>query len=413
VRIAFFHDHRFGRDAAGVHYSNGALPYRAFRRYLNHFDEVVVVGRVEPCSARTPTVASGPGVRMRCIAPTSRTALYLGGAVRRHVREVLAEVDCAVVRLPSFFGRVACEEAVRAGKPWMVEVVGCARDALWHHGSLGGKALALLAEATTRRCVVAASFALYVSQEYLQRRYPCRGETVGCSNVAIDAPVRGTLERRLAGIRAAAAGAPLALGLVGSLDVAYKGHDTALRALALLRDGAPLTLRCLGGGDPARWRRRAHALGVASRVEFSGTLPHGAPVLDWMDRLDLLLVPSLSEGIPRALVEGMSRGLPAVGSRCGGIPELLGDECTHRPGDARGLARLVRRLAGDPELRASQARRNWDVAAGYAADVLEERRSRFIARFRAFAARRGRPSPARGAADAAARADPGGGTAAG
>jgi glycosyltransferase involved in cell wall biosynthesis len=393
MRIAFFHDHRFGRDAAGVHYSNGALPYRAFRRYLNHFDDVVVVGRVEPWGARTPTLASGPGVTMACIEPTSRLAFYLGDAVRRHVRGVLAEVDCALIRLPSFIGRIACREAIRARKPWMVEVVGSAFDALWHHGSVAGKVIALASDVMTRRCVASAPFALYVSQQFLQSRYPCRGETVGCSNVAIDAPQSTVLELRLARIRGRPATAPLALGVVGSLDVAYKGHDVALRALARLRHTTPqLTLRCLGGGDPSRWRRRSTELGVAHRVEFSGTLPHGAPVLEWMDQLDLFLVPSLSEGIPRCLVEAMSRALPAIGSRCGGIPELLPDDCTHRPGDADALAALIHRFAASPEEMARHAQRNWELATEYAADVLEERRSRFLARFKAFAAAHGHRS---------------------
>jgi hypothetical protein len=386
MRAAFFHDHRFGRDTAGVYYSNGALSYRTLSRYLRHFDDLLVVGRLAESTRFTRTIASGPGVEMACVPCNSRLQLALGTAIRRHVREVMARVDAAIIRLPSAIGRVACAEAVGAGKPWMVEVVGCAFGALWNHGSLAGKAIAIPSFVLTRRCVERAPFAVYVSQGYLQRLYPCRGASVGCSNVAIDAPEAPVLRRRLRRVDAGFGARPVALGLVGSLDVDYKGHDTALRALRVFEDAGPeMRLRFLGGGEPSRWRTRAAALGVERNVEFCGMLPGGQAVLEWMDGLDLLLVPSLTEGVPRALVEGMSRALPAIGSTAGGIPELISGSCIHAPRDHRGLARLVARLVADPEELKAQARRNFSKAGEYAADVLEQRRDGLLARFRAYA----------------------------
>jgi len=385
MRAAFFHDHRFGRDAAGRYFSNGNLPYAVLARYLRHFDRLVVVGRVEPAGPDTTTLASGEGVELDCVE--SWRWLLFGPAVIRHVRRVLAGVDAAIVRLPSSIGFVASREAERTGKPWMAEVVGSAWDALWHHGALRAKAAAWPMDRLTRHHVARAPFALYVSEAFLQRRYPCPGETVACSDVLIEPPRGEVLERRLARIEALRGGRPPALGIVGSLDVEYKGHQTALQALALLRAwGVPGTLRCLGGGDPRRWRRRAALLGVAERVEFTGILPGGAAVREWMDGVDLLLVPSLQEGLPRALVEAMSRALPAVGARVGGIPELLEEEWIHPPHDHRGLARRIRRLVDDPERLAAAARRNWETSRRYAPDVLDERRAAFLERFKAFAA---------------------------
>jgi hypothetical protein len=385
MKVAFFSDHRFARDASGVHYSYGGLPYAALARYLKFFDSVVVVGRVSEGTRPNMTVASGDGLEMACVERDSPLSLF-GNAVRLHARGVLAAVDCAIIRLPSFIGEVAVQEAIRSGKPWIAEVVGCTWDALWTHGSLAGKLMAAPMFLMTRRQVRSAPFALYVSREFLQRRYPSGGVTVGCSDVVIEKPRDDVLERRLRRIDRVDARGPVSLGLVGSLDVDYKGHEAALRSLAVLTDSMPLLkLLCLGGGDPGRWRKRAAELGVERNVEFVGTLPHGAPVLDWMDGLDLFLIPSLTEGLPRALVEAMSRALPAVGSRTGGIPELIGGSYTHPPRDSRALASLIRRLLESrTEMRAC-AQRNWSSAADYAVDVLEERRSRFMKRFEAYA----------------------------
>lgn len=386
MKAAFFHDHRFGRDAAGVHYSNGALPYRVLARYLRHFDRLIVVGRVRSASAATPTVASGDGVEMACVERDPSRSPGAVAAASLRVRAILERVDAAIIRLPSFIGRIACREAIRARKPWMVEVVGCAGSALWNHGSLAGKLLAAPAYLLTRHYVARAPFAVYVTQRFLQRRYPCHGVSIGCSNVAIAQPRAEALERRLARVSSPARPGPLTLGLVGSLDVNYKGHETALRALAHLRRSPPgVRLRLLGGGDSRRWRARAAALGVEDLIEFSGTVPGGAPVLEWMDALDVFLIPSLTEGLPRALVEAMSLGVPAIGARAGGIPELIAAEWTHDPGDFRQLATLVARLIRDPHAMEVQARRNWAAAREFAADVLEERRDALLARFAAHA----------------------------
>lgn len=393
MKAAFFHDHRFGRDAAGNYYSNGSLPYAAFLRYLRHFDEVIVVGRLQEADSTTRTCASGPGLKMACLEMSSLSRLGVTSAMRRHVRAILARVDCGIIRLPSLVGQMACREAIRADKPWLVEVVGCAFDALRYHGSLFAKGLALPAYLATRRCVELAPFALYVTREFLQRRYPCRGVSTACPNVILETPRQEVLARRVARIAEGARSQPLMLGLVGSLNVSYKGHDTALRSIASLRLGPrPVRLLLLGGGDPARWRRRAMALGVEKSVEFCGSLPGGGQVLEWMDQLDILLVPSLTEGLPRALLEAMSRATPAIGSRVGGIPELLDVEWTHSPGDHRGLADRVRRLALDAGAMAAQAHRNWETACRFSTDFLEERRNGFLAHFAGHILRR---SPSR------------------
>ncbi|BDG08516.1 glycosyltransferase [Anaeromyxobacter paludicola] len=384
MRAAFFHDERFTLDPAGTYYSSGTLPYRSFQRYLKHFDRVIMVGRLGGAQ-QSPmcTVASGPGVEFDCIPAGDLALPSFLAAVRRRAREVLARVDCAVIRLPSLVGVLAAREASVAGVPWMAEVVGDVFEALWNHGSWRGKAAALPLYALNRYYVGRASSAIFVSTT-LQRRYPPGGAWVAASNVLIEAPRPEVLARRLARIASTAPAAARTIGLVGSYDVAYKGHETALRALAgLRRRGKDVLLRCIGVGDPSRWLRRAAELGVAAHVELGNARPHGEPVLRWMDELDALVVPSLTEGLPRCLVEGMSRALPAVGSLTGGIPELLERPALHRPGDAAGMARRLEALLWSPATLEAQARRNWTLAGDYAAEVLEARRDGLIRRFKA------------------------------
>ena len=96
-----------------------------------------------------------------------------------------------------------------------------------------------------------------------------------------------------------------------------------------------------------------------------------------MDTLDILVIPSFQEGLPRALIEAMSRGCPAVGARTGGIPELIGQNLLHRPGDYRKLADDIEKLLENEELCIQIAKNNFENAKQYAKENLDSRRTKF------------------------------------
>lgn len=97
-------------------------------------------------------------------------------------------------------------------------------------------------------------------------------------------------------------------------------------------------------------------------------LPPGAEWRGWLDenakadalaRAEAFLLPSISEGLPVALLEAMSFGLPIVASRVGGIPEILtdGDDAALiAPGDPGALADAACALVNAPETRAALGR---------------------------------------------------------
>ena len=60
-----------------------------------------------------------------------------------------------------------------------------------------------------------------------------------------------------------------------------------------------------------------------------------------MDTLDLYIQPSNTEGLPRALIEAMSRGCPCVGSDAGGIPELLASPCIFKKKNIGDLIKTI------------------------------------------------------------------------
>lgn len=407
MHIAFAHDHAFYEDALGVvHSRGGQLGHGILSRYADTFGHVTVVARSLPLGAREDiagmSAASGPAVSFRLLRE-GRGALQraLGFAGRRaELERSLAGVDALVARLPSVIGLQACRVADDLGVPWAVEVVGSAWHGLMTHGDVLARAYAPVAHLQTRAAVHKARAVLYVTRHFLQQQYPTRAPSIALSDVELPEPDPATLAARLARIEAGRR--PLRVGLIGSVGPRYKGIDTCIDALARVRArSGGFELHVLGPGDPARYVRRAQALGIESSVRFCGALPAGAPVREWLDGVDIYVQPSRTEGLPRSLLEALSRGCPALGSRVGGIPELLESDCLHAPGDAGGLAERLLELSL-PERSRSLARRNFEVAAEFAAGKLDRQRRAF---WRAFMAEIS-PQRRAGAADSAAPAAP-------
>jgi glycosyltransferase involved in cell wall biosynthesis len=155
-------------------------------------------------------------------------------------------------------------------------------------------------------------------------------------------------------------------------------------AVALgVRHGLDVRLAIAGEGRHRQeLEARAASLGVADRVEFLGQLRAGEAVRAELDRADLFVLPSRTEGLPRAMIEAMARGLPCIGTRVGGIPELLPPEDMVPPGDAPALCEKIREMVSDPQRMARASDRNLRVAQEYRDETLRERRVRFYRRVR-------------------------------
>ncbi|MGH2559900.1 MAG: glycosyltransferase, partial [Thermomicrobiales bacterium] len=127
---------------------------------------------------------------------------------------------------------------------------------------------------------------------------------------------------------------------------------------------------------------RAVRLGIKDRVHFLGQLSAGEVVRAELDRADLFVLPSRTEGLPRAMVEAMARALPCIGSTMGGIPELLQADEMVPPGDVAALAAKIREVVLDPERMARMSVRNLERAQDYRDATLRARRVAFYHRVR-------------------------------
>jgi glycosyltransferase involved in cell wall biosynthesis len=139
---------------------------------------------------------------------------------------------------------------------------------------------------------------------------------------------------------------------VGRL-VPVKGQRHLVEAVAALVPFHPGLRLVLVGNGPLRHELEGLAtrLGIAENLLFAGE--HREP-MTLLPAADVFALPSLSEGLPNALLEAMACGVACVATRVGGIPELSpGGRAIELvpPGDARGLASAIGRLLDNSELR--------------------------------------------------------------
>jgi glycosyltransferase involved in cell wall biosynthesis len=168
-----------------------------------------------------------------------------------------------------------------------------------------------------------------------------------------------------------------------------KGLDVLLQAAARV----PEARFALAGEGPERSRleSQAAALGLGDRMLFLG---HRTDIPELLAASDVFVLPSLYECSPLAVLEAMAAGKPVVTSAIGGTDELVVDGASGlllRPGDADALAFTLRRVLGDPPLRArlGAAARDRAVAL-FSAPVAAERVTRLYEELLERKAARGR-----------------------
>jgi len=142
----------------------------------------------------------------------------------------------------------------------------------------------------------------------------------------------------------------LVVGSVGWLTP-IKGHRFFIEAVAKLKPLHPrLHAMIVGSGElHDELAALAAKLGVGTSVRFLGER-HDVP--DCLGAMDLFVIPSLNEGMCRALVEAMAAGRPVIATRVGGIPAIVKDRQNGLlvpPGDPAALASAMAELLNRPD----------------------------------------------------------------
>lgn len=139
-----------------------------------------------------------------------------------------------------------------------------------------------------------------------------------------------------------------------------KGVSELMEAfgLARQRDEAVRLYAACAGSKLGEMFERAEACGAGECFQHLGVYEGPEGREEFLRRIDVLILPSHTEGTPNVIIEAMAQGIPVVATEVGGIPDMLGGDAglLVPVGDVRALADAMLRLAADPGLRASMGR---------------------------------------------------------
>lgn len=401
MRLLTTSEGHFTRMSAEEIQAIGPAKYSFWSCYVETFDELTVLARVGVSGSTCPegARADGPSVSFWPLPDYRGPWQYLRNLIelRARVRQALCESDAYILRVPGLVGRLAWHEIRRLKKPYALEVVADPWDALgpgtWPSvfrpifRRAGARELKLMCQG--------ASAVHYVTESALQRRYPAApgAYTVAFPNALMDSAFApdSILDERF---RRIGPNGRIRIGFIGSLAQMYKGPDVLLRASSLCRSrGRDFEIIMVGDGRYAeQMKTLAIRLGIEDRTQFVARLSFGKAVFDFLDSIDLFVMPSRAEGLPRAMLEAMARGCPCIGSNVGGIPDLLAADDLVPPNDPEALARKIMEVTADPQRMKAMSERNLARAKQFDPDTLRGVRRVFYEYVRAHSQRSDNPA---------------------
>ncbi len=378
--IIYIHDHKF-ISLDGLYYSEGKFTTAVFSRYDAFNSDIYIISRIVTNSEGNKlNQIKNTNVKFNPVKGIGFSSVFFRFFFinLKIIIEQFNKSQTLIVRLPSFLGIFILIVNLFFRKKYFIEFVGDPKEALITSRNKVGllfKCFIYIFSALNKFFVKKADGVIYVTQYDLQQRYPTKKLQAYASNVEVNIkPLDlGLNEYALKDEK------NIKVGLIGSFNNEYKGIDTALKAIHLLKEqDCVVQLHILGSGKlKDRYLEMAKELEIAGQVYFDGSLSGGDAVLNWLKDLDLYIQPSRTEGLPRALIEAMSTGLPCIATNVGGIPELLHEDDLVDKDSPITLAEKIFKAVESQDLRYQMGQRNYSRSLDYDSKQLNKTRSEF------------------------------------
>lgn len=306
-----------------------------------------------------------------------KTRIFPKSSNTKILDELVKNHDLIIGYNPCVNAESALRLAKKYNKKYMTYLVACVWDSLWNHSYIGMLS-APYRFMKVRQVTRQSDYVLYVTHDFLQKRYPNNKLNLGCSDVHIEKHSQDIVERRLNKISQLNLSQDvIKIATTAAVYVKYKGHRFVIKALGELKRQGKCNFHyyMLGAGDPSPLVKLATECGVQDQITFLGQVSH-SKVGKVLDEMDVYIQPSLQEGLPRSVVEAMSRGLICIGARTGAIPELLPEDFIV---ERRSVKQIVEKLeALDHDTMKRACHQNIETSGEYDPYRLEIKRNKFF-----------------------------------
>lgn len=381
---------RLKNDTESKWYTDGNLNNKVWQRYKSYCDELLIVLRKEDkvydinhCKENfnemdMKKIKLFPVYDL--MRPKKRFfSLKYRKMVRDEIEKAVIECDKAIIRSAhNFYTLTAVNMCKKHKKDYLIEVAGYAFDGYWRHGTIFGKIVAIPYEILAKKAMRDTKYCVYVTNESLQKSYPCKYNTLGCSDVELNALDEKDLENKIKLLESKKE--KIVLGTIGSVDLKLKGQHIVIEALHKLKNKGidNFEYQLVGLGDSKYIDSLVKKYDLQKNVKIVGAMPHDE-IFEWLENLDVYIQPSFQEGLCRAVVEAMSKACPIIVSNVGGNPELANPKYTFKRGNNKQLAGILEKLTTDSLV--DEAKRSFSKAKEYDKSILDKKRDGFYQKF--------------------------------
>jgi len=353
-----------------------------WQRYLNVFDEVYVVARVKNVD-KSQEIWKRVGSSNIIFLPLVH---YIGPMemmknifnLNRSIDKISDLPQHFILRVPSFIGILLYRKLRKKNKKFAVEVVGDPDD-VFQPNTLKAKFVGFYRWLFVRELQMqcrAASAVSYVTSDTLQKKYPASSNAFTTNYSSIELPDYFYTEAT----RNFSQKKSFKLLFIGSLAQTYKGLDVLLKALVdPVLNNETLELVVLGDGKLRNeYENLVLELGIQDQVEFKGYITDKKEIYQYYLAADIFVLPSLTEGLPRVVIEAMSTSLPIIATNVGGTPELLNEIALVESGNIAQMSEKIYQFVNSSELLQKEAERNYLESNNYRYSLLQKRREEFF-----------------------------------
>jgi L-malate glycosyltransferase len=390
-KLLIVDEHRYYRTPDGKIWIPSQNDYSFWQRYLNVFDKIKVVSRIEEVDS-VPSqmlLSSGENVEFAAITNYIGPYEYVKNliSVKRQLSKVYDDCSHAIFRLPSELAFNILPNYLKSNKPFGIEVLIDPWDALAPNAtkSIVGPIVRMRWYKLVKKYCMLANGVAYVTKEALQKRYPCIALMDTTDPLRYFTSNYSSLEMRkdyLSSWKNYRDKNKFIISHVGTMHNYVKGQDVLLKAIKRVRDkGYNVEVNFVGDGRiKQEFVKLSSDLGLTPFVRFIGHVNGSEAVREHLLQSDLFVFPTKAEGLPRVVIEAMACGLPCISTPVNGTPELITHDFLVDPNDVEGFSQKMQWLISKPDLMESISKRNIEVASEYTSEKLQIRRTDFYSK---------------------------------
>lgn len=381
----------------GRMWTKSVYSYNFFQRYLRIFETVLLISRVKKISFSeigSMLLVSGKGMEF-CELPFYRGPWQFAKQypqIKKIVNKNIEKCDCAILRIPDQLSFQIFRKLKKLQKPTAVEVVAHPRD-LYAPGTIKSflrPFLRIIWDINQKRICRLADGVAYVTKDYLQGRYQSGIKSVNKERFETYYTSADLHKIYFTGVREINDFKKSCFKIIhiSGINNHAKGHKELLEMMYNLKNkGLRHYLTFVGGGVLLEeFKKMCYNLGLEENIKFVGNVSEAEEITSLLKQSDLFIFPTMTEGLPRVILEAMAGGLPCISTNVGGIGELIANDLLVKPNSVNCLEEKFKEIISSPEKLLEESKKNYKKAVNnYSYEIITKKRDEFYTRLKALA----------------------------